>query len=698
MLFITRNGLGIGTGPRMRTAGPVVIVVAILASSNYLINDNFGIPGVSLLNDFAGHLPWAEALSAHNSPFKLIQPGYPLGCFALAGTLGKLPGISVLSAFQGILIATPVLIAVTTIALFEQLGVIMRVLAATTVSLAYLITSALVEGAFKEPIEALFLVAIALLLQEIAHGPEQRSRAAAIPIAVLMAGSVANYSYPGLAWPILMILFWVALEGFRRWRTISWSVIGRVVMAAFFGAITLVVLSLPEVVRFRAFEEGQVATIKTQTGNVPTMLPWRETLGIWFSDTFQLWQTQSLNLQHALLIFALAIFAFGVIQAWTRRESGILALLGATLVVALYTRDTATAYNGAKALMVLSCAAVLVSMRGLLPTGSLAPGKYRNRKAVYLAGPAIAVVFAATCLWSDGLALRGSRVGPSTHTHELAQLDRMLTGHTVLFLAQDDFAGWELRGTHLAYLTPYDIPSLPISFRTGKSFVVGEPADFNTVTTRTLNSFSYVVTTKSDFASVPPPSWRPVASTRFYQVWEKVRFTAPYSMPPGGTSPGAVLHCSTHVGRRLNETPGTALVTAPPVLLDGGSWQGPLLAREPGVSVLQAGAEVAQQVVLPAGRWQLSLQYTSSTPLSVRTQGFNSSLPAALEHQGQYWPAGVFTSTGGTRTIQVVVHAPPFLATSRSALLGDIAFVRVDVAPKLVPLHAACGRYVDWYN
>ncbi len=334
-------------------------MVAVLASSNYLIDNNFGIPGVSVLNDFASHLPWAETLSDHNSPFKLIVPGYPLGCFALAGTLGKLPGISVLSAFQGILIVTPVLIAVTTLALFEHLGVVLRVMAATVVSLAYLVTSALVEGAFKEPIEALFMVAIALWLNEITRTTERPSRLVAMPIAVLMAGSVANYSYPGLSWPVLIITVWVGIEVLRKHCIIPRSIVGRFGVTTLIGVATFTLLSLPEIFRFRAFAQAQVSTINAQTGNVPTMLPWRETLGIWFSDDFRLWQTQSLNLQHALLVFAVAIFAFGVMQAWRRREISLLALLTATLVVALYTRYTANAYNGAKAMMVLSCAVVL---------------------------------------------------------------------------------------------------------------------------------------------------------------------------------------------------------------------------------------------------------------------------------------------------------------------------------------------------
>lgn len=696
LLLAIRNGLGNRAGALMLTAGPVVIVVAALASGNYLLNDNFGIPGVSMLNDFAGHLPWAEALSSHDSPFRLIIPGYPLGSFALAGTLAKLPGITTLAAFQGILIVTPVLIAVTTISLFEHLPVLTRLMATTVVSLAYLVTSALVEGAFKEPIEALLIIAIACSLHEVSQSANRRSRAVAVPIAVLIAGSVANYSYPGLSWPLLIIAVWTILEAFWRRHTISRSLVGRVSRATFIGVATFVLLSLPEIARFHAFEQAQVATINAQTGNVPTLLPWRETLGIWFSDDFRLWQTQSLNLQHALLVFALAVFAFGVMQAWRRREASLLALLSAPLVVALYTRHTANAYNGAKAMMVLSAAVVLVCLYGALPAGARLRRERRHGRLEW-AGTLVAVAFAAACLWSDGLALRGSLVGPSTHTHELAQLDPMLAGHTVLFLPQDDFAAWELRGTRLAYLSIYDIPSLPVAFRPNDPFVAGEPADFNAFTPQTLNDFNDIVTTKSAFASVPPPNWRPVASTRFYQVWARTGVTSAYSTLEQGSAPGKILSCSTPAGRALVRRSGTALVQAPPVLLSGSGWQGPAL-HEPGVSVLVAGTVVTQQVTLPPGRWQASLQYVSSTSLVVSTHGFSSVLPAALEHQGPYWPAGDLISTGRPLTISVLVRAPAPLLTSRSASIGDIAFVRVGDAPRVVPLRMACGRYADWYR
>ncbi len=69
-----------------------------------------------------------------------------------------------------------------------------RVLAAALVALPYLAAAYLAQGAFKEPMEALFLLAFALLL------PGATSVRRGLPLAVIAAGAVYAYSFPGLFW------------------------------------------------------------------------------------------------------------------------------------------------------------------------------------------------------------------------------------------------------------------------------------------------------------------------------------------------------------------------------------------------------------------------------------------------------------------------------------------------------------------
>ena len=678
-------------------AAPTVLVVGALSSGGFLVNGNFGIPGVSIENDFAGHLPWAEALRTHDAPFSLIIPGYPLGPFALAATLGELPGCSVLTGFQGIIIATPVLIGLTTLALFEHLSWVWRTLTATVVALAYLVMAAVAEGAFKEPVEALFSIAVALSLSELSKQADP-PLTAAVPIGVLTAGSVANYSYPGLVWPALIVGLWLILGAVAHRGHITVRQLSRTAGAAAVAIAVLIVLALPEIVRFSAFQKSQVSTINAQTGNFSAPLPLREVLGVWFSPDFRLTPSQSGATQNLISVVAFALLLFGVVRAVLRRHTFLLALLGATLAVALYSEDHANAYNAAKSFMVLSCAAVLVTAAGLMPeTGD---------RRLNLHGPAsprfglavIAAVFFAGCLWSSGLEVRGARVGPTAHLAELQRLRAMLVRHKVLFLAQDDFSGWELRGTHLAYLAVYDIPSLPIGFRSSKPFRFGEPSDFDSITSWSLDGFDYVLAPRTAFASIPPPNWREVAATKSYEVWKRFGPTPDHEILAETGGPGAILRCNTLGGLALSHRRGSALVRTPPVVLEASGWRSRDGAHAPGFTAVPDGGTATQFLTLPPGKWQVSLQYSSADPLIVKAPGLVGTLPASLEHLGPYWAGGELTSSGHALPLTVSVHPAPALATTRDEALGNVAFVRVDTHTETVPLRAACGRYVDWYT
>ena len=79
--------------------------------------------------------------------------------------------------------------------------------------------SYLIQGAFKETMEALFVLAFALGLHELAGGslggrdPAPRWRLlAGVPLAALAVGSVYAYSFPGLTWIIGALAAWILLE------------------------------------------------------------------------------------------------------------------------------------------------------------------------------------------------------------------------------------------------------------------------------------------------------------------------------------------------------------------------------------------------------------------------------------------------------------------------------------------------------
>lgn len=702
LVIVTRKRARVAFTAGLLTATPIVVIVGVLGSANYLINQRFGIPGVTVDDDLAAFLFWAKTLAAHHSLTGTAVAGYPLGGVALAGTLGSIPGMNVLAGYQGMLIVTPVAIGLTTLELFDESTAIVRICAATVVSLAYLIAAYVAEGAFKEPIQALLIVAIAFVLRELAESPRRRPAVVAL-VAILVAGMTANYSYPGLAWPLLVIGVWLVLNGIRARRTLSLSSVPGLLAQFAVGVVVFVVVALPEVVHFEAFRRAEVSTINTPGGNFADRLPWREVFGLWFSDDFRVWQSDALNLQHLLLVLAVGAFLFGLYQVWSRRELSVLALLAGTLGVALATRWNTTAYNGAKALVVLSPVAVLISVYGFVAVisnhsrpivGPLA-AVMRCRAVARTLRPMAALLgcaFGLACLWSVGLVMRSAPVGPLDHASELAAIDRRLTGARVLILGQDPFSAWQLLGTHLGYLSQYDIPSVPITFRPMRPFVPGQPADFASIKPTSLDDFEYVVTTRSAFASVPPPNWHRLMATRSYEVWERRGATAPYSLLPNQptSAPGGVLDCKTPAGRAVSRTGGVALVRSPPVVLSRATF--------PNGGLVASGTLFNRRVTVPPGRWQLSLQYTSATPITVRAPGLAATLPPTLEAVGQYWAVGEIRSRARPLTLSLYVHAAPPLATRRLTVLGSIALVRADASPHLVPVRQACGRYIDWYR
>ena len=121
-------------------------------------------------------------------------------------------------AFDGLTLAIGVIAALAPLALLERLAAWRRICGALLVGLPYLAASYLIQGAFKETMEALFVLAFAIGLHELARGALVRrgGRAsaplAAIPLAALAAGAVYSYSFPGLLWPVGAAGLWALLE------------------------------------------------------------------------------------------------------------------------------------------------------------------------------------------------------------------------------------------------------------------------------------------------------------------------------------------------------------------------------------------------------------------------------------------------------------------------------------------------------
>ena len=187
-----------GLGDALR-AGALVAALALLAASlPFLVEGRFGILGTGLNPDMSQHLFAADRLAESGSE-RLIASGYPLGPHALAVSLSAL-GPGLVQAFGGITMATAVIGALTPLGLLRGVVQWRRIAVALLVGFAYMTASYLTQGAFKETMQALFLLAFAIGLGGLARGRVGVGLTAAVPLAVLAVGSAYAYSFPGLVW------------------------------------------------------------------------------------------------------------------------------------------------------------------------------------------------------------------------------------------------------------------------------------------------------------------------------------------------------------------------------------------------------------------------------------------------------------------------------------------------------------------
>jgi hypothetical protein len=302
----------------------------------------------------------------------------------------------------------------------------------------------------------------------------------------------------------------------------------------------------------------------------------------------------------------------------------------------------------------------------------------------------IALAFVAVAVWSSFLALRSAHVGPGSHAEQLAELRSLLKGGRTLFLSPDSFAGWHLRGVPLAMPGGAAAGTRHLSTRMEKRWSPGIPLDFDSVPARELDAAAYVVTSRTRYASEPPPNFRLVRSTRSYQLWRRLGRTPRRLILNEGSSPGAVLDCRTEAGRLLRQRAGWARV-----------WPLPLRAPVPEAHTgVGLGAERSLRLDLGTGQWELSLQYQSPQRLTVAGSSIRGSLPASRDWPGPFWEIGEVTDEGSEPTsLTITVTNPTHFSPRRQvALLGDVAAVRIDAKPRLLPLSRTCGKYVDWFT
>jgi hypothetical protein len=700
---------------------PVAIVVLIALAIPFAISGRWGLLGVGFNNDLGLHLAWAEWLRSGFGPAP--DPGYPLGPHGLAVATAVVPGINLGQAFLGEIIAIGVMTGLTALGALRTLSPGRRTIAAAMVAIPYLAASYYAQAAFKETAEALLFLAFAIWLTQFEQLPARwRDRLLfALPPLALAGGIFFSYSFAGIAWPAVTLVLWSltlpAVRAALRPRSLLRFLLRPVTL------ITILVLAGIAVLVTVVGPFGFASSFNKVAGsNTYGPVSPIEALGIWPAANYRLDAAGGAELPG--LAGAIAVLALLVGVAWwtNRRELTIPIALGAGALLYLASLPTSGDYAQAKALMIMSPLAMLVAIRPLLEEfpriGSRGRGLAGHSPllsaetpspappALRLGWAALAVVFIAGAVYSSFLVLRDAPVGPPGHGSELQAFLPIVHGQPVLYAGQDRYAAYELLGadTHVPLV---EFPDPEVSPNPEKPFDTGDaysPIDFDSFSRGTLDRFPYVITSRAAWNSQAPPNFKRVAATSSYVLWKQTGLTPENRhVLLEGTEAGALAGCASPEIRVLLANPGRAGLFPDAVIGQKGDWDSG--------SILGTGATTSQSLQLPAGSWNLSLQYFSPFDLTLSAPGFSETLKAALDGQrpntislgnnGQFWPAGRFESKGGRTRFTISTPDASWLqglsGYDGKAYIGEL--VAVPAKPhRIVPLAAACNSWIDWYE
>ena len=432
---------------------PVALVALLATALPFIAEGHFGILGTSFNPDMSQHLLATDRL-AHGDSSQLLNQGYPLGPHAIVVALNKGLGIGIVQGFTGLAIAVAVIASLAALAAFREQPPWLAVPAALVLGLTYMVASYFAQGSFKETMQALFFLAFVLVLREASRNAEWRELPLRlVPAALLAAGSVYTYSFPGLIWLGAAFIAWAVLERSLPLRP------------ALFGLGVFAALVAPEIGRMIDFHSFETFDPNGPgLGNLFGQVSPFEGLGIWPSGDFRLSPGEGAVPAlgyYAGAAFATILLAYGLVLCWRRGERALIAGLTAAALAYAAARLGGTPYTAAKAIEVGAPLAVLVILLPLLR---------RPVAWLYLAA-------AAGC---SLLALANAPVGPSSYSPALTGLrDDVGEGPTLVLASRKllaaehgaPYISWELRGGRVCIETAGEASGSPPP---GVRFVVTE--------------------------------------------------------------------------------------------------------------------------------------------------------------------------------------------------------------------------------
>ena len=439
-----------GGAEALRAGLPVALIALGAASLPFAVAGHFGILGTSFNPDMSQHLLAADRL-AHGTGGQLLHQGYPLGPHAIVVALSKGLGVGLVQGFGGLTIAVAILAPLTALSAFSNLKPTPRSAAALVVGLAYVVASYFAQGAFKETIQALLVLAFALALRESTRAWRDLPLRF-VPAALLAVGSVYVYSFPGLIWLLGIAAIWLALEYARSGSRPAWYPLG-------LGLLAFAVLIGPEIGRMLDFHSFETFDPNGPgLGNLFGQVSPLEAFGIWPSGDFRLAPGDGAVPAAGYYLgaaFALVLFVCGAVRCWRRRESALLAGLAAVVLAYAAARLGGTPYTAAKAIEVGAPLIVLTIVLAFDERHWRFWSAMRSKNANTAVASAAATLFVAAAGACSLLALANAPVGPTSFSAALHDIRPLIAADSTLVLAPEElladqhgapFIAWELRG------------------------------------------------------------------------------------------------------------------------------------------------------------------------------------------------------------------------------------------------------------
>jgi hypothetical protein len=468
------RGRLLGAGEALRLGWPVALGALVATAIPFVVEGHFGILGTSFNPDMSQHLlTTARLAEGHGS--QLLHQGYPLGPHSVVVALNKGLGIGFVQGFDGLSISVMVIAALTALAAFAQLGNLARTAGALVVGLAYVVASYFAQGAFKETLEALFLLAFVLSLRESGAAEWGGRELRFVPAALLAVGAAYTYSFPGLLWLGGAAAVWV-LVSLATGRRLALRPLG-------LALLVFVVLVAPEVGRMVDFHKFETFDPNGPgLGNLFGQISPFEALGIWPSGDFRLAPGDGavpMPAYHLGIAFALVLLVYGAVRCWRRRELAVLSGLAVALLAYAGARAAGTAYTAAKAVEIAAPLAALTILLPLLPEVNSRVSRGMRDKLDSRALPALAgVLFLAAAGVCSLLALANAPIGPTSYSPALTGLRPLIANDSTLVVASDTllanehgtpYISWELRGGRVCIQAESEVGGKP---PTGVRFVV----------------------------------------------------------------------------------------------------------------------------------------------------------------------------------------------------------------------------------